>query len=186
MEEKELNTGTQEQAAEQIDPQQNEIAESPDASEETKAEEQNVESADIAETNESGQEAAVETTAATAEESEAEKSPVVEEDRSPALMPEELIKKLQTEPTHRKRGMGRKKVMQGVVESNKGDKTIIVKIERQVAHPLYKKYYKSSKKIMAHDETNDCNIGDIVKVKECRPLSARKRWTLTEVISRAK
>jgi small subunit ribosomal protein S17 len=80
---------------------------------------------------------------------------------------------------------GRKKLRTGKVVSNKADKTIVVSIERQVAHPLYRKYYKQTKKIMAHDEANECNIGDTVKVIESRPLSARKRWRLVEIIERA-
>lgn len=80
----------------------------------------------------------------------------------------------------------RKRVLQGVVVSNKPNKTIVVKFERQVAHPLYKKYYRQSKKVMAHDEKNECNIGDVVKIKEHRPLSARKRWQLIEIVQRAK
>ncbi|MBI5325908.1 MAG: 30S ribosomal protein S17 [Ignavibacteriae bacterium] len=79
-----------------------------------------------------------------------------------------------------------KRILQGKVFSNKADKTIVVKIVRQVAHPLYKKYYKKTKKIMAHDERNECSIGDTVKVKECRPLSRNKRWELIEVIEKAK
>lgn len=73
----------------------------------------------------------------------------------------------------------------GKVVSNKADKTIVVTIERQVAHPIYKKYFKRTKKLMAHDEANDCNIGDVVKLVETRPLSARKRWRLVEIIKRA-
>lgn len=83
-------------------------------------------------------------------------------------------------------GTGNKKVRTGKVVSNKANKTIVVSIERQVAHPLYRKYFKLSKKIMAHDERNECSIGDTVKVIESRPLSARKRWTLVEIIERAK
>ena len=79
-----------------------------------------------------------------------------------------------------------KRLLVGVVVSDKSDKTIIVKVERLIAHPLYKKYYKSHKKYMAHDAINDCHIGDKVKIKECRPLSARKRWELIEVLERAK
>jgi len=78
-----------------------------------------------------------------------------------------------------------KKVRTGKVVSNKADKTIVVTIERQVAHPIYKRYFKQTKKIMAHDEKNECNIGDTVKVIESRPLSARKRWRLVEIIQRA-
>jgi small subunit ribosomal protein S17 len=79
-----------------------------------------------------------------------------------------------------------KRILQGKVFSNKADKTIVVKIERQVAHPLYKKYYKKTKKIMAHDEKNECNIGDTVRVRECRPLSRKKRWELVSIIEKAK
>lgn len=79
-----------------------------------------------------------------------------------------------------------KRILQGKVFSNKADKTIVVKIVRQVAHPLYKKYYKKTKKIMAHDELNACTIGDTVKVKECRPLSRNKRWELVEIVEKAK
>ncbi|MGE5480805.1 MAG: 30S ribosomal protein S17 [Chloroflexota bacterium] len=79
-----------------------------------------------------------------------------------------------------------KRVLQGVVKSNKTDKTIVVSIVRQVAHPLYKKYYKSTKNVMAHDEANECKIGDTVKIEESRPLSARKRWRLAEIVQRAK
>jgi small subunit ribosomal protein S17 len=79
-----------------------------------------------------------------------------------------------------------KRILQGKVVSNKADKTIIVAIVRQVAHPLYKKYYKRTKKIMAHDENNECNVGDKVRVMESRPLSARKRWNLYQIVEKAK
>jgi small subunit ribosomal protein S17 len=79
-----------------------------------------------------------------------------------------------------------KRILQGKVVSNKSNKTILVLIERHVAHPLYKKYYKRSRKVMAHDPNNDCNQGDTVKVIESRPLSARKRWHLLEIVERAK
>jgi small subunit ribosomal protein S17 len=81
---------------------------------------------------------------------------------------------------------GRRKVRVGKVVSNKADKTIIVAEERQVAHKLYKKYFKRTKKYMAHDEENACNIGDVVRIMETRPLSARKRWRLVEIVERAK
>lgn len=81
--------------------------------------------------------------------------------------------------------LSRRKVRTGKVTSNKGDKTIVVSIERQVAHPLYRKYFKRTTTVMAHDENNECNIGDVVKVIESRPLSARKRWALVEIIQRA-
>ena len=80
----------------------------------------------------------------------------------------------------------RKRVLVGKVKSNKADKTITVTSQRQVIHPLYKKYYKVTKKVMAHDENNECRIGDTVKVIESRPLSRNKRWNLVEIIERAK
>jgi small subunit ribosomal protein S17 len=79
-----------------------------------------------------------------------------------------------------------KRILQGKVASNKAEQTIVVAVERQVMHPLYKKYFKSTKKFMAHDQENACNIGDVVKIKECRPLSARKRWMLESIVTRAK
>lgn len=79
-----------------------------------------------------------------------------------------------------------KRVLVGKVTSNKADKTIIVAVVKQVAHPLYRKYYKKTKKFMAHDEQNECNIGDTVRIRESRPLSARKRWNLLEVVEKAK
>jgi len=79
-----------------------------------------------------------------------------------------------------------KKIRQGKVISAAMNKSIVVAIERQVAHPLYKKYYKQTKKVMAHDEANECRIGDTVRVIESRPLSARKRWMLVEIVDRAK
>lgn len=79
-----------------------------------------------------------------------------------------------------------KKEFQGKVTSNSTDKTVVVLIERQVKHPIYKKYYKQSKKFMAHDEKNECNVGDTVKIQECRPLSAKKRFNLVSILERAK
>ncbi len=78
-----------------------------------------------------------------------------------------------------------KKIRQGKVVSNKMQKSIVVAVERQVMHPLYKKYFRQTKKFMAHDENNDCQIGDVVRIIESRPLSARKRWVLLEVVERA-
>jgi len=74
----------------------------------------------------------------------------------------------------------------GVVVSNKMTKTISVKVERRLPHPLYGKSVKLSKKFMAHDENNDCKIGDKVRIAETRPLSKNKRWRLTEILERAK
>ena len=70
------------------------------------------------------------------------------------------------------------RILTGVVTSNKSDKTVTVKIERKVKHPLYGKVIKRATKVHAHDENNSASIGDIVSVKECRPLSKTKTWTL--------
>ena len=74
----------------------------------------------------------------------------------------------------------------GKVTSNKMDKTIVVAVENHVKHPLYKKYVKKTYKLKAHDENNECNIGDTVKVMETRPLSKDKRWRLVEIVEKAK
>jgi small subunit ribosomal protein S17 len=74
----------------------------------------------------------------------------------------------------------------GEVISTKMDKSIVVAIERQVSHPIYRKYFKKTTKLMAHDEKNDCHVGDIVKIEETRPLSKRKKWRLVEIVERAK
>ena len=74
----------------------------------------------------------------------------------------------------------------GKVVSNKMDKTIVVAIENHVKHPLYNKIVKRTYKLKAHDENNECNIGDRVKVMETRPLSKDKRWRLVEIIEKAK
>lgn len=80
----------------------------------------------------------------------------------------------------------RRKVMIGKVVSNKMDKTIVVAIEDSVQHPLYKKVMKRTYKLKAHDENNECRVGDKVKVMETRPLSKDKRWRLVEVVEKAK
>jgi small subunit ribosomal protein S17 len=74
----------------------------------------------------------------------------------------------------------------GTVVSNKMQKSIIVAIERRVAHPIYRKYFKKTTKLMAHDEKNECGIGDVVKIMEIRPLSKRKKWRLVEIVEKAK
>ncbi len=79
---------------------------------------------------------------------------------------------------------GRRKTKVGKVVSNKMDKTIVVSVERLVKHRLYNKYYKKTSKFMAHDEDNQCDIGDTVKIMETRPLSRHKRWRLVEVIEK--
>ncbi len=79
-----------------------------------------------------------------------------------------------------------RKTRVGKVVSNKMDKTIVVAVEDHVKHPLYKKVVKSTYKLKAHDENNECNIGDRVKVMETRPLSKEKRWRLVEIVEKAK
>jgi len=74
----------------------------------------------------------------------------------------------------------------GIVISNKMEKTITVAIERRVPHPIYKKYFKKTTKLMAHDENKQCGIGDKVKIMETRPLSLKKRWRLVEIVEKAK
>ena len=81
---------------------------------------------------------------------------------------------------------GRRKVMQGVVVSDKMDKTIVVLVEDRVKHPLYGKVMTKSSRIKVHDEDNTAGVGDRVRVMETRPLSAQKRWRLVEIIERAK
>ena len=92
-------------------------------------------------------------------------------------MQEERINNIMTEIVKKPS----KKTRIGVVSSNKMEKSITVLVERRLRHPIYGKYVKKSKKFMAHDEKNDCNIGDTVKIMESRPLSAKKRWRLVEV-----
>lgn len=77
------------------------------------------------------------------------------------------------------------RTLQGRVVSNKMDKSITVMIERKVKHPIYGKYIKRSTKLHAHDESNVCNEGDFVSIKECRPLSKTKSWALVEVLVQA-
>lgn len=78
-----------------------------------------------------------------------------------------------------------KKTRQGFVVSNKMDKSVVVVVERKIPHKLYGKYIRQQVKYMAHDATNQCNIGDLVLIEECRPLSKRKRWLVRTVIERA-
>ena len=73
-----------------------------------------------------------------------------------------------------------RRVLTGRVTSDKMDKTITVLVERRVIHPLYKKFIRSSKKYAAHDELNQCKVGDVVRIEECRPISKRKTWMLVE------
>lgn len=82
------------------------------------------------------------------------------------------------------RGLVKERV--GEVVSDKMDKTIVVSVERQFSHPLYKKYVRRTKNYYAHDEKNDCHVGDTVRIVETRPLSKTKRWRVAEVLRRAK
>lgn len=81
---------------------------------------------------------------------------------------------------------GFRKVTTGVVVSNKMDKTVVVAVENKVRHPLYGKIVKRTYKLKAHDENNECQIGDKVKVMETRPLSKEKRWRVVEIVEKAK
>ena len=78
-----------------------------------------------------------------------------------------------------------RKTLIGIVESNKMDKTIVVKVEDSVRHPIYKKTVKRTYKLKAHDEKNECKVGDRVEVMETRPLSKDKRWRLVEIVEKA-
>ena len=78
--------------------------------------------------------------------------------------------------------MSKLKLQSGVVVSNNMDKSIVVKIERKIKHPIYKKTLKRSKKYIVHDEQNECKIGDLVQIAECRPLSKKKRFRLYKLL----
>lgn len=88
----------------------------------------------------------------------------------------------QAQPTKR----GERKIRQGVVVSDKMDKTVVVRVERRTTHPLYRKTMTQSQKLHAHDETNDVREGDLVRIAETRPLSKKKRWRVLEIVERAK
>ena len=78
--------------------------------------------------------------------------------------------------------MSKLKLQSGIVVSNNMDKSIVVKIDRKIKHPIYKKTIKRSKKYIVHDEQNECKIGDLVQIAECRPLSKKKRFRLYKLI----
>jgi small subunit ribosomal protein S17 len=80
----------------------------------------------------------------------------------------------------------RRKIRQGTVLSSKMDKSIVVRINRTIMHPLCKKTFRTFSKLYAHDEKNDAAVGDVVRVMETRPLSAKKRWRLVEIVEKAK
>ena len=81
---------------------------------------------------------------------------------------------------------GPRKVRTGVVVSDNMDKTVLIRIDRQIRHSLYQKTVRRSSKLAAHDETNDAHLGDIVRVMETRPVSKSKRWRVIEIVERAK
>lgn len=83
-------------------------------------------------------------------------------------------------------GKGTKKIREGLVVGNKADKTIRVEVERLYSHPLYGKKLRTKKVFAAHDEENQCQVGDRVRIVETRPLSKTKRWRLLEILERAK
>ncbi len=80
---------------------------------------------------------------------------------------------------------GNKKTLIGLVSSDKMTKTVVVEVTRRMRHPVYHKYVQSRQRYKAHDETNDCKIGDRVLIEECRPLSRDKRWRVKTIIERA-
>lgn len=88
--------------------------------------------------------------------------------------------------TESTKARGRRKVRQGIVVSDKMDKTVVVQIEQRKMHPVYGKIVKRSSKLKAHDETNDVHEGDTVRIAETRPTSKSKRWRVVEVVERAK
>lgn len=83
------------------------------------------------------------------------------------------------------RTRGKRKILEGRVVSDKMDKTVVVEITHRLLHPVYKKFVTRRKRYQAHDETNQCGIGDRVRIKETRPLSKTKRWRVTEVLEKA-
>lgn len=90
------------------------------------------------------------------------------------------------EPATQTPARGTRRVKQGRVASNKMDKTIVVVAETRVPHSAYGKIVRKSARFKAHDEKNEANIGDVVRIMECRPLSREKRWRLVEIVERAK
>ncbi len=94
-------------------------------------------------------------------------------------MSKELLKQMVQRTTVRKERIGK-------VVSNKMEKSIVVAVERNVPHPIYKKYFTRTTNLMAHDEKKEAQLGDIVKIMETRPLSKNKRWRLVEILEKAK
>lgn len=80
---------------------------------------------------------------------------------------------------------GQRRTLQGRIKSNKMEKTVVVEVERRTMHPVYKKFISSRERYMAHDERNECTVGDRVEIRESRPLSRHKRWVVVRVVVRA-
>jgi small subunit ribosomal protein S17 len=91
-----------------------------------------------------------------------------------------------TAPAQKSARTTRRKTRIGMVVSDKMEKSIVVLIEQRIAHPIYKKIFKQSKKYVAHDEKQEAKVGDLVRIMETRPISKRKRWRLVEIVERAK
>lgn len=106
-----------------------------------------------------------------------------DQEQVPATTPAEPVSTPATEPATER---ARRKVRTGVVVSDAMDKTVLVRIDRKVRHPLYQKTIRRSNKLAAHDENNDAHVGDMVRVMETRPLSKTKRWRVVEIVERAK
>jgi small subunit ribosomal protein S17 len=100
--------------------------------------------------------------------------------------PAASVRRPESSAAPKRSGSGRKRVLVGRVVSDKMQKTIVVQIERRKLHPLYKKYITRTKKIKAHDESNECTVGDLVRVMESRPMSKDKHWRLVEILEKAK
>lgn len=81
---------------------------------------------------------------------------------------------------------GKRKVRTGIVVSDKMDKTVVVAVETFITHPLYKKQLKRTARFKAHDENNECGVGDLVRIMETRPLSKNKNWRVTDIVEKAK
>ena len=82
-------------------------------------------------------------------------------------------------------GPGKRQEKVGVVTSNKMQKTVVITVERQIIHPLYKRVVRRSKNFLAHDEKNECRVGDTVRIQETRPMSSLKRWRVVEIVNKA-
>jgi len=103
----------------------------------------------------------------------------------PSVSPVAPMKLAQASCESRASGRGNRKNRIGIVVSDKMNKTVVVSVERSFPHPFYKKIIRRNSKILAHDENNECNVGDRVEVSGTRPLSKRKRWRVCEIIQKA-